>query len=315
MIPEESIRNNIDNTIADTDFSPLGKKYTGKVRDMYTLGDKIVIIVTDRISAFDKVLGTIPFKGQVLNQIAAYWFEATKDIVPNHVVSVVDPNVMVVRMCTPFPIEMIVRGYITGSLWRAYEKGEDPYGLSLPAGLKKDQKLDAPLLTPSTKASEGHDLPLTRDAAVRIVGEGKYAEIERMALALYARGSEISLGRGLILVDTKYEFGEAEGKVLVIDEIHTPDSSRYWIADGYDELFGAGKSQQMLDKEYVRQWLMERGFMGDGEIPRLPEEVVVTAARKYIELYEQVTGKQFVIIDGNVQQRIKENLINKGYSV
>ncbi len=315
MISDETIRASIGNTIKETNFTGLGKKYRGKVRDNYTdeKSQRRIIIVTDRISAFDAVLGTIPFKGQVLNQLAAYWFEKTKDVARSHFIESPDPNVMIVKLCKPFPIEMIVRRYITGSLWREYEKGQDNYGLRLPAGMKKDQKLPKPIITPSTKASEGHDMPLKREGALKMMPKEKYAKMEEMALKLFAKGSEIAAKRGLILVDTKYEFGETmEGEILAIDEMHTPDSSRYWIRKGYEKRFGKGEQQKMLDKEYVRQWLInEKNYMGNGPAPKLEEKVIVTAARKYVELYELITGKEFKVTDGNVEKRIMQNLINK----
>ena len=319
MISEEEIRKNIGNAIKDTDFEGLGEKYTGKVRDNYTdrANNKRVIVVTDRISAFDVVLGTVPFKGQVLNQLAEYWFEETKDIAPSHFISAPDPNIMVVDLCKPFPVEVIVRAYITGSLWREYEKGEDNYGLGLPADMKKDQKFDKPILTPSTKAETGHDMPMKREDVIRLVPEEKYRQMEKTALDLFRKGSEIAAERGLILVDTKYEFGEtADGRIVLIDEIHTPDSSRYWIKESYEKLFSAGESQKMLDKEYVRQWLItEKNYKGDGDAPEIDEEVLVNAARKYIEVYEIITGKEFKPAEGNPSERMKENLIKEGFAL
>ena len=290
MLSDEKIRANIRNTIKETNFTGLGEKYAGKVRDNYTdeKSQRRIIIATDRVSAFDVVLGTIPFKGQVLNQLAAYWFEETKDAAKSHLIESPDPNVMIVKLCKPFPVELIVRRYLTGSLWREYEKGQDNYGLGLPSGMRKDQKFAKPIITPSTKASEGHDMPLKRKDVLKMVPEEKYEKMEEMALKLSARGSEIAEKRGLILVDTKYEFGETkDSEILVIDEIHTPDSSRYWIRKGYEERFRKGEAQQMLDKEYVRQWLIsEKKYMGNGPAPKLDEEGIVTAAGKYIELYE-----------------------------
>lgn len=319
MISAETIRRNTGNTIKETSFGALGEKYRGKVRDNYTNKAKQerVIIVTDRISAFDVVLGTIPFKGQVLNQIAAFWFEQTRDVAESHFISSPDPNIMIARLCKPFPTEVIVRNYITGSLWRDYEKGIDNYGIALPKGMRKDQKLEKPIITPSTKADAGHDLPLTRDAVVKLVPEEKYRKMEEIALALFARGTEIAAKRGLILVDTKYEFGEtSDGRILVIDEIHTPDSSRYWIEESYEKLFREGKEQQMLDKEFIRQWLIkEKNYMGNGPAPKLDEKVIVDAAMKYIGLYERVTGKQFEAVEGSVDERMRKSLIKNGFKV
>jgi len=319
MISEEVIRKNINNTIKETNFTGLGEKYKGKVRDNYTdeSSGKRVIVVTDRISAFDVVLGTIPFKGQVLNQMAAFWFEQTKDVAASHFIESPDPNVMLVRLCKPFPVEVIVRNYITGSLWREYEKGQDNYGLNLPSGMSKDQKFASLIITPSTKATSGHDMPMKREDVLKLIPEEKYAKMEEAALKLFAKGSEVASNQGLILVDTKYEFGETpDGEILVIDEIHTPDSSRYWIEKSYGELFSQGKPQQMLDKEYIRQWLINgKNYMGNGESPEIDEEVKVTAAKKYIEVYERVTGKHFEVAEGNVEERIRKNLINRGFKV
>ena len=312
MIPQEALRNQIGKTLKETSFG-IGKFYKGKVRDNYSLNGTRIVVTTDRISAFDVVLGTIPFKGQVLNQLTVYWFEQTADI-PNHLIESPDPNVMIVKNCKPVPIEMIVRGYLTGSAWRAYEKGEDVSGIRLPKGLKKNQQFPEPIITPTTKSDEGHDLPITRDYIVRnMLPEKEYRKIESMALQLFRKGSELAKKRGLILVDTKYEFGRYGDDFLVIDEIHTPDSSRFWIADGNEQRFRSGTEQQMLDKEYLRQWLIERGFMGNGPAPKLSEEVLVEAARRYIELYELVTGKKFEAQAGDVAERVKNNLKKRGY--
>ncbi len=314
MISDETIRANIRNTIKETNFTGLGERYKGKVRDNYTdeKRQRRIIIATDRVSAFDVVLGTIPFKGQVLNQLATHWFEETKGVAPSHFIESPDPNVMIAKLCKPFPVELIVRRYITGSLWREYEKGQDNYGLRLPAGMKKDQRLEKPILTPSTKASAGHDMPLKREDALKLIPEAKYAKMEKTALKLFEKGTEIAGKRGLILVDTKYEFGETkEGEILVIDEIHTPDSSRYWIKEGYEERLRKGEEQKMLDKEYLRQWLIkEKNYMGNGPAPKIDEGVIVAASRKYIELYELITGREFRISEGNAEKRIMQNLIN-----
>jgi phosphoribosylaminoimidazole-succinocarboxamide synthase len=304
MMDEKIIRNQIGRTLAKTNYD-FGERYQGKVRDNYTKGGKRIIISTDRVSAFDVVLDTIPFKGQVLNQIAEFWFTKTKNVAENHVIDVPDPNIMVVKLCKPFPVEVIVRGYITGSLWREYEKNQDNYGLNLPANLKKDQKLDEPIITPSTKAAEGHDMPMKKNEVLKIIPEEIYSNIEKMALSLYKEGVNLSGRQGLILVDTKYEFGMSpDGKILVIDEVHTPDSSRFWIKDKYQELFNKGKSQQMLDKEYIRQWLFSQGFTGEGNHPIITEEVKIEAAKRYIELYELMTGMRFEPSDGDIEERI-----------
>lgn len=306
MLSGEEIKKQLAKTLKKTDFKT-GSKYQGKVRDNYTIGNRRIIISTDRISAFDVVLDTIPFKGQVLNQLAEFWFRKTASVA-SHFIESPDPNVMVAKLCRPFPVEVVVRGYITGSLWREYKKGQDNYGLNLPKGMKKDQKLEAPVITPSTKAAKGHDMPLKREDVLKLMPEKTYSKIEKIALRLFARGSEIAARRGLMLVDTKYEFGMFGDEVLVIDEIHTPDSSRFWIKDTYDELFARSAPQQMLDKEYVRQWLASNGFTGNGTPPKIPDEVKIEAAKRYIELYELVTGMEFIASAENASERIRNNL-------
>jgi|TARA_Y100000310_G_scaffold24354_1_gene23366 phosphoribosylaminoimidazole-succinocarboxamide synthase len=303
-----------------TNFN-IGKKYEGKVRDNYILDGKRTIITTDRISAFDKVLCTIPFKGQVLNQTAAFWFEQTKDIVKNHIINVPDPNVMVVKQCKLLPVEMVVRGYITGvtktSAWYNYEKGVRNFcGNILPEGLKKHQKFEKPIITPTTKAGHGaHDESISGDEIIKqgLVEEKMYRQMEKAALALYNFGNEFIAKNNLILVDTKYEFGELDGELVLIDEIHTPDSSRFWIKDTYEELFSKNQGPKKLDKEYVRQWLAEKGFIGEGEIPQIPDEVKIEAAKRYITAYEMITGKQFEAKNEDVLKRIEGNLKNSQY--
>ena len=293
----------------------LGERYKGKVRENFYMGDEIIMVTTDRVSAFDHVLGTIPFKGQILTEIANFWFEKTKHIAPNHIISSPDPQVLVARKAETLPVEVIVRGYITGSLWREYEQGiNGQYGFLLPEGLKKDQKFDAPILTPSTKAEYGeHDEPIARDAIVNgLVEESVYAQAEEYALDLFTAGQEWASKQGLILVDTKYEFGLVDDELIVIDEIHTPDSSRYWIASEYEKRFNEGQSQNMLDKENIRQWLIERGFSGEGTPPVLTDEIRVTLAERYIELYTQLTGNEFHPLLGDVKSRIERNLEKAG---
>jgi len=273
------------------------------------------MVTTDRVSAFDHVLGTIPFKGQILTEIANFWFEKTKHIAPNHIISSPDPQVLVARRAETLPVEVIVRGYITGSLWREYEQGiNGQYGFLLPEGLKKDQKFDTPILTPSTKAEYGkHDEPIARDTIVNgLVEESVYAQAEEYALDLFTAGQEWASKQGLILVDTKYEFGMVDDELIVIDEIHTPDSSRYWIASEYEKRFNEGQSQNMLDKENIRQWLIERGFSGEGTPPVLTDEIRVTLAERYIELYTQLTGNEFHPLLGDVKSRIERNLEKAG---
>ncbi|MEK7127048.1 MAG: phosphoribosylaminoimidazolesuccinocarboxamide synthase, partial [Patescibacteria group bacterium] len=278
---------------------------------------KRFIIVTDRLSAFDKVITVIPFKGQVLNQMAEFWFEKTKDIAGNHVIEFPDPNVVVAKECKALSMEMVVRGYITGvtstSVWTHYEKGERNFcGNVLPDGMKKNQKLGFPILTPSTKAEHGgHDESVSRDQILehKIITAEQFDYIADVAMKLYQRGVEIAAKQGIILVDTKYEFGIfPDGKILLIDEIHTPDSSRFWFADEYEKRFAAGEEQKKIDKEYLREWLAERGFKGEGEIPVIPDEIRAETARRYIEAYELITGQKFVGEVGDVSARLQKNL-------
>ncbi len=297
------------NTLTYTDFDFKGQKsvYHGKVRDVYDIDDKyIVMVATDRISAFDVVLPEgIPYKGQVLNQIAAGFLDATADIVPNWKVAVPDPMVTVGLKCEPLKIEMIVRGYLAGSAWREYAAGaREICGVALPEGLRENQRLDSPILTPTTKADAGHDENISRDEIIArgIVAEDVYAQVERYALALFARGTELAAAHGLILVDTKYEFGLLDGKVVLIDEIHTPDSSRYFYAEGYEERFAKGEEQRQLSKEFVRQWLISRGFMGKPgqQVPEMTEAYCEEVSSRYIELYERT--------DVPLQERISANV-------
>lgn len=284
------------------EFDALGRRYSGKVRENFTADRTRTIIVTDRISAFDVVLGTIPFKGQVLSGLARAWFEATADIAPNHMIDAPDPQAIRAIECTPVPVEMVVRGYLTGvsqtSIWRAYDRGEREFcGHRLAEGMRKHQELPTPLVTPSTKAPKGeHDLSVSREWLLErgVIDAALFDHLASLALALYERGRALARERGLLLVDTKYEFGvDADGVVRLIDEIHTPDSSRYWYVDGYAEAMARGEDPRSLDKEYVRRWLVAQGFSGDGPPPALPDEVRVEAARRYIEAYERVTGAAF----------------------
>lgn len=317
MIPTDQIQAQLPFCLEETDFPTLGEKYIGKVRDNYTSGDKRYLISSDRLSAFDRVICTIPFKGQVLTQMAKFWFEQTKDIIGNHVISYPDPQVCVGIQCTPLPIEMVVRGYITGvtstSAWFNYEKGVRNFcGNVLPEGLKKNQKFDKPILTPSTKAEHGdHDESVSKEEILKRTSltPEQYDFIADASLKLYNRGVEIAAKQGIILVDTKYEFGlTPTGEIVLIDEIHTPDSSRFWFADEYEKRFAAGDEQKKIDKEYLREWLAERGFTGDGEIPVIPDDIKVETARRYIEAYELVTGQNFEAEVGDVTERIKKNL-------
>ncbi|HEV8245543.1 MAG TPA: phosphoribosylaminoimidazolesuccinocarboxamide synthase [Polyangiaceae bacterium] len=301
-----------------TDFKTLGKKYEGKVRDNYSLGDgRRIIITTDRISAFDRVLGTLPLKGQVLNFAAAWWFEKTRHIASNHVLAVPDPNVLLARECQLLPVEMVVRAYLTGttstSIWVHYAGGaRDFCGHRLPDGMRKHQRLPEPLLTPSTKAEKGsHDVSASRaeilqSAAMPAADFDRAAEL---AMALFAEGQRLCAARGLILVDTKYEFGKTpEGEIVVIDEIHTPDSSRFWYEKSYEERFAAGQDPESFDKEYVRRYLAELGFRGDGPIPPIPDEVKIEAVRRYVEAVERITGETFRPNLDEPIARIQKNL-------
>jgi phosphoribosylaminoimidazole-succinocarboxamide synthase len=325
MIPDEKLHAQLPHTLRQLDLPALGDLYRGKVRDNYARGDRIVMVTTDRVSAFDHVLGTIPFKGEVLSRLTAFWFEKVKDIAPTHLLAFPDPSVMVVKKAKPLPIEIVIRGYITGSLWRDYQAGKaGAYGLEWPKGLKKDQAFEKAIITPSTKEEYGkHDEPISEQAILdrKIVAPEVWREATSIARRLFARGQEWAKSRGLILVDTKYEMGivaEADGsggRLVVIDEIHTPDSSRYWVADGYADRFARGVDQEMLDKENIRQWLInEHGFSGHGKPPPLSDEVRVMLARKYIEAFERLTGETFSSEVGSVEERIKRNLVAKGYT-
>jgi phosphoribosylaminoimidazole-succinocarboxamide synthase len=318
MLTDDLLRAQLPHTLRQLDLPGLGELYRGKVRDNYSRGDRIVMVTTDRISAFDHVLGTIPFKGEVLSRLTAFWFDKVKDIAPIHLIDSPDPSVMVVKKAKALPVEVIIRGYITGSLWRDLQSGAAAaYGIAWPEGLKKDQKFAQPIITPSTKAEYGkHDEPISEQAIVErgLVPAAVWKEATDVARRLFARGQEWAARRGLILVDTKYEMGIADGKLVVIDEIHTPDSSRYWVADGYERRFAAGQDQEMLDKENIRQWLIkEHGFSGHGTPPALTDEVRIMLARKYLEVFERLTGEVFTSEVGSVAARIERNLKAKGY--
>lgn len=294
----------MENALTKTDFNFPGQKgvYHGKVRDVYSVGeDKLVMVATDRISAFDVILPKgIPFKGQVLNQIAAKFLDATQDICPNWKLATPDPVVTVGIRCQGFPVEMIVRGYLCGSAWRAYKSGvREICGVKLPDGMRENQKFPTPIITPTTKAEIGtHDEDISKEEILKqgLVSPEDYAIVEKYTLALFQRGTEIAAKRGLILVDTKYEFGKADGKVILMDEIHTPDSSRYFYADGYQERFEKGEAQKQLSKEFVREWLMDNGFQGQKgqQVPEMTDEIVKSISDRYIELYENIVGEKFV---------------------
>jgi phosphoribosylaminoimidazole-succinocarboxamide synthase len=311
------LRDQCERTLDRTDLEELGTREEGKVRDNYVADKRRFIVVTDRVSCFDRVVGTLPFKGQVLNQLASYWFETTASIAPNHLIEVPDPNVSVVRECRPLPVEFVYRGYLTGStstsIWTAYANGERTYcGHRLPDGLRRHEQLPEPLLTPTTKAPMGeHDELTSREEilASGTLSEALYDEAARIAGALFAEGQSQAARRGLILVDTKYEMGlDEDDRVVVIDEIHTPDSSRYWYRDRYERAMADGHDPEALDKEYVRRWLGEQGYKGEGPIPEIPVDVRCEAARRYIEAYEQITGRAFEPDTEDPLPRIRRNL-------
>lgn len=305
-------------SIVATDFSFPGQIsfYKGKVRDVYNINnDYLVMVVSDRISAFDVVLPKgIPFKGQVLNQIAAKFLDATADIVPNWKIATPDPMVTVGHLCEPFKVEMVIRGFLTGHAWREYREGKRILcGIPLAEGMKENEKFPEPIITPTTKAAEGHDEDISREEIISqgIVSTEDYAILEKYTHSLFQRGSEMASEKGLILVDTKYEFGKKDGEIYLIDEIHTPDSSRYFYAKGYTERLAKGENQKQLSKEFVRQWLIENGFQGlEGQkVPEMTEEFVHEISERYIELFENITGDKFVKADaGNVNHRIKNNI-------
>ncbi len=307
-------------TLLKTNFNLPGQTavYHGKVRDVYTINDNLLAMVaTDRISAFDVILPKgIPFKGQVINQIASYFLQSTADIVPNWRLADPDPMVTVGYRCQGFPVEMIIRGYLTGSAWREYAAGNRTLcGVQLPEGMKENQKFPEPIITPTTKAAEGHDENISREEIIAqgLVSEEDYAQMEAYTRRLFARGTEMAAKKGLILVDTKYEFGKRDGKVILIDEIHTPDSSRYFYAEGYEERFAKGEPQRQLSKEFVRQWLIEHGFMGkEGQqVPEMTPEFCNEVSQRYIELYEHITGLKFQPAPSdNLERRIELNLLD-----
>ncbi len=313
----EEIAKAIPSCLQETSFS-FGKKYTGKVRDTYDLGDRVLLITTDRLSAFDRHLASIPYKGQVLNLISAWWFEQSQDIVPNHLIAIPDPNVVIAKKCNVFPIEFVVRAYITGttstSLWTQYQKGVRNYcGIQFEEGLKKNQCLDVPILTPTTKDKE-HDKPISPK---EIVAEGwmtqdEWDEASAYALKLFNFGAATAAKHGLVLVDTKYEFGrDMNGNIVVVDEIHTPDSSRYWLQHSYQERFAQGLEPENIDKEFLRLWFAKQcDPYKDDVLPQAPEELIVTLASRYIQLYEMITGKLFSFAGNNtpIHQRIMRNV-------
>lgn len=307
------------NAIKETHFELPGQTgfYKGKVRDVYHFADKLVVVATDRISAFDVVLPkAIPFKGQVLNQIAAKMLAQTTDIVPNWIISTPDPSVSIGVKCEPFKVEMVIRGYLAGHAAREYKAGKRVLcGVALPESLKENDKLPTPIITPTTKADEGHDEDISREdlLARGVVNEADYIQLEKYTQALFQRGTELAAKQGLILVDTKYEFGKVADKIYLIDEIHTPDSSRYFYIDGYAERQKTGEAQKQLSKEFVRQWLIENGFQGkDGQsVPEMTDAIVISISERYIELYEKVIGESFIKpTEPNPTERILKNILN-----
>ena len=308
----------MDQALVKTDFKFPGQKslYTGKVRDVYNIDDKyLAMVVSDRISAFDVVLPKgIPFKGQVLNQIASYFLDATADILPNWKIASPDPMVTVGKFCDPFKVEMVVRGYLSGHAWREYKAGKrELCGEKLPDGLKESDPLPRPIITPTTKADVGHDEDISKERilSLGLVSREDYEQLEKYTLALFARGQEMARQKGLILVDTKYEFGKCDGQIVLIDEIHTPDSSRYFYAEGYEERQAKGEPQRQLSKEFVREWLISNGFQGQAgqQVPEMTDEFVQQVSDRYIELYEHITGLKFQKADtAHLSERIEKNV-------
>jgi phosphoribosylaminoimidazole-succinocarboxamide synthase len=317
MISETVLREQLSNALAGVDLPFLGAAEHGKVRDIYRQADQLILVTTDRLSAFDRILGLVPFKGQVLTQLAAFWFAHTADIIPNHLVCLPDPNVTLVRACTPLPVEVVVRGYITGvtstALWYRYSQGERSiYGIDFPDGLHKNDELPQPVITPTTKARDGgHDERITSAEVVAqgLVSVEHWEQICAAAIAVFQRGQEIARKAGLILVDTKYEFGlSPAGEVTLIDEVHTPDSSRFWLADTYEQRIAAGQEPDNFDKEFIRLYYAARGYRGEGEPFPLPPDLAVQAAVRYIRTYELLTGQPFPAAEQPAGPRIEHNL-------
>jgi len=319
MIENKTIIKNIPNAINSITFSKLGKRSSGKVRDWYVKNNLRVLVATDRVSAFDKVLGTVPYRGAVLNKLSEFWFEQTRDIIPNHMIGVIDPNVMLVTECQALPVEVVVRGYITGvtetSLWKKYQDGERIiYGIQFPQGLIKNQKLKKPVITPTTRATGpgGHDEPIITKEIIKqkLVSPKIWKQIEKVALKLYERGTSICEKAGFILADTKYEFGlDKKGRLILIDEIHTPDSSRFWLKKTYALLFKKGQEVESYDKEIMRIWFKEHGYTGRGKIPKMPDELIAKISSRYMEVYEKIIGEKFEIdLSISPKQRIAESL-------
>ncbi|MBI2086043.1 phosphoribosylaminoimidazolesuccinocarboxamide synthase [Candidatus Daviesbacteria bacterium] len=317
MVQAKTILKSLPHILKEVNIPNLGKRYNGKVRDFYIVDGKRIIITTDRQSAFDVILGHIPYKGAVLNLLSSFWFEKTKDIVPNHIISIPDPNVSITKDATLIPIEMVVRGYISGvtntSIWGSYEKGErEIYGIKFPDGLKKNQKLLTPVITPTTKASKGHDERLTEKEILqkKIVSPKIWKQMKEVTLKLFERGTKICAKKGIILVDTKYEFGLLNGKLILIDELHTPDGSRFWIKKTYKERFEKGLEPENFDKEFLRLWYAQKGYKGNGVPPKMSKDLIVSLSQRYISIYEKLTGKKFKVFEYPIEERIKNNLRN-----
>lgn len=320
MVSTEELIAAVPNALLRVDLPELGPRLEGKVRDIYVTGGQRVLITTDRVSAFDRVLGAIPYKGQVLNQLSAWWFEQLRGVVANHVVSIPDPNVTIAREAQSLPVEVIVRGYITGvtstSLWTLYSQGvERPYGLDLPPGLRKNDPLPEPVITPTTKATGGaHDERLTPAEVVEqgLVAPDLWAGIQQAALAIFKQGQAVARQAGLILVDTKYEFGLIDGQPALIDEVHTPDSSRFWVAEGYETARETGAEPENFDKEFLRMWFVGQGYRGEGQPPAMPPDFVVQVAQRYIAAYERLTGQTFIPGSQPAAERIRAALLEAG---
>jgi phosphoribosylaminoimidazole-succinocarboxamide synthase len=327
MLSDDVIKSAIPSAFKEIDLSALGSHYSGKVREIYDLGDKLALVATDRVSAFDVILPrAIPFKGRTLSETARFWFDKTKHIIPNQVISYPHPNVAIVKKAKVWPIEVVVRSYVTGHLWREYSKGKrELCDIKLPDGLKENQKLPEPIITPTTKSEHDEDISRAEIIKQGIVPEDVWKKIEETATKLFALGQEYAAKQDLILVDTKYEFADYNGELILIDEIHTSDSSRYWVASEYEALFQKGEKQRGLDKEYLRQWLREQGFTGrhddaaiDGVAKKdtinIPDEVIVTAAKRYIEAFERVTGQEFKVtkINKPLPDKIRDDLVKEG---
>lgn len=310
-ISEAKMRKMLKSTLGGTDIAGLGEKYSGKVRDCYSGGALRFLVSSDRLSAFDVILTTIPYKGQVLTSMSEFWFNQTRDLVKNHLVSVPDPNVMAARTCEMYPLEFVVRGYLAGSAWRDYQKGKPISGVELPDGMKKNQRLDEPIITPSTKESVGHDRPMSREEIIRsgIVGKEEYGKLEGYAFAVFERGQSVCKKSDLVLVDAKYEFGRLGDEILLADELHTPDSSRYWVRSTYE----AGGEPEMLDKEYFRGWLMEKGYMGEGKPPEILDAVRVEFAKRYVRVCGMLVEGFKPAEEPPTQERIIRNLRKAGY--